>query len=99
MADGSNPPSIEDLQAQLIALQEKQTEQEGKINSLTDENKKLNDDLSKARELNTRLFLRLPNGENKSSEESTTEEDSFDKLLDEVFEKYVIKKETTSEKK
>ena len=99
MAEDKNPPSIEDLQAQLVALQEKQTEQEAKISSLTDENKKLNENLDKARELNTKLFLRLPTGENNPGNESVKEEDSFDKLLDEVFEKYVIKKKTDSEKK
>lgn len=96
MADGSNPPSIEDLQAQLVALQEKQSEQESKINSLTDENKKLNEDLSKAREINTKLFLRIPTDQNKLGNEGSEDkaEDSFDKLLDEVFEKYVEKKKT-----
>ena len=96
MADGSNPPSIEDLQAQLVALQEKQSEQENKINSLTDENKKLNEDLSKAREINTKLFLRIPTDQNIPGNNGSEEkaEDSFDKLLDEVFEKYVEKKKT-----
>lgn len=97
MADGSNPPSIEDLQAQLVALQEKQSEQENKINSLTDENKKLNDDLAKAREINTKLFLRIPTDQNNPGNNGSEDkaEDSFDKLLDEVFEKYVEKKKTS----
>lgn len=97
MADGSNPPSIEDLQAQLVALQEKQSEQENKINSLTDENKKLNDDLAKAREINTKLFLRIPTDQNIPGNNGSEDkaEDSFDKLLDEVFEKYVEKKKTS----
>ena len=92
MAEETKQPTIEDLQAQLLALQEKQTEQEAKIDNLTGENKKLSDDLDKARELNTKLFLRIPTDDNKSSQESEQESDSFDKLLDETLEKYVLAK-------
>ena len=92
MTEETKPPSIEDLQAQLLALQEKQTEQEAKIDNLTGENKKLSDDLDKARELNTKLFLRIPTGDNPTSQESEQESDSFDKLLDETLEKYVLAK-------
>ena len=93
MTEGSNTPTVEELQAQLLALQEKQTEQETKINSLSDENKKLTDDLTKAREINTKLFLRIPTDSNPEPKPGE-EEDSFDKLLDDVFEKYIVKKKT-----
>ena len=92
MAEGNQPPTVEDLQAQLLALQEKQTEQEAKINSLTDDNKKLSEDLSKARELNTKLFLRIPTDSNTGTQESVIVEDSFDKLLDETIESRILSK-------
>lgn len=91
MAEPSKP-TLEDLQAQLVALQDKQTLQETQINSLTEENKKLSEDLNKARELNTRLFLRIPNGETEKSQESEQQEDSFDKLLDETIESRILSK-------
>lgn len=97
MAEGNQPPTLEELQAQLLALQEKQTAQEATIDKLSSDNEKLSSDLAKARELNTRLFLKIPTDDNKEGEEPPVEEDSFDKLLDEVLDKYVIqkKKQTT----
>lgn len=92
MAEKTNPPTIEELQAQLVALQDKQTENDAKINALSDENKKLSDDLNKARELNTKLFLRIPNSEQSGTTETADEEDSFDKLLDETIEKRILSK-------
>ena len=92
MADKTNPPTIEELQAQLVALQDKQSENDAKINALSDENKKLSDDLNKARELNTKLFLRIPNSEQSGTTETADEEDSFDKLLDETIEKRILSK-------
>lgn len=92
MAEPSKAPTIEELQTQLLALQEKQTEQDTKIKSLSEENNKLTDDLNRARELNTKLFLRIPSGENNSGNEPAQEEDSFGKLLDETIDKYVLKK-------
>ena len=95
----SKQPTIEELQAQLVELQDKQKESDAKIEQLSSENSKLTDDLGKARELNTRLFLKIPQGNNinlGNEDESAPEEDSFDKLLDEVFEKYVEKKNQTS---
>ena len=96
MPEPTKQPSIEDLQAQLVTLQEKQTENDAKINALSEENKKLSDDLSKARELNTKLFLRVPNPEDNSSKETAEEEDSFDKLLDETIEKRILSKDKTN---
>lgn len=95
MTDGSQAPTIEELQTQLLALQEKQTEQDTKIKSLSEENNKLTNDLNRARELNTKLFLRIPTGENNPGSEPAQEEDSFGKLLDETIEKYVTKKSQT----
>ena len=92
MAEQTNPPTIEELQAQLVALQDKQTENDARINALSDENKKLSDDLNKARELNTKLFLRIPNSEQSGTTETADEEDSFDKLLDETIEKRILSK-------
>ncbi len=92
MAEGKQP-TIEELQASLVELQEKQKEQEVQIQALTSEKETLSADLEKARELNTKLFLKIPqNSEFGSPEPKPQEEDSFDKLLDEVFEKYVEKK-------
>ena len=92
-----NQPTMEDLQAELIALREQQSENESRITALSDENKKLSNNLNKARELNTKLFLRIPSGENSgSTDQNTQEEDSFDKLLDDVFDKYVTKKKETA---
>ena len=96
MPEPTKQPSIEDLQAQLVTLQEKQTENDAKINALSEENKKLSDDLSKARELNTKLFLRVPNPEDNPSKETAEEEDSFDKLLDETIEKRILSKDKTN---
>lgn len=90
--DEPTKPTLEDLQAQLVALQDKQIENDAKINALSDENKKLSDDLAKARELNTKLFLRIPSSEEGSQKETTVEEDSFDKLLDETIDKYILSK-------
>ena len=94
MAEGKQP-TIEELQATLVELQEKQKEQEVQIQALTSEKETLSADLSKARELNTKLFLKIPqsSGELGSPEPKPQEEDSFDKLLDEIFEKYVEKKD------
>ena len=92
MAEETKQPTIEDLQAQLVTLQEKQTENDAKINALSEENKKLSDDLTKARELNTKLFLRVPNPADNSGQETAEEEDSFDKLLDETIEKRILSK-------
>lgn len=92
-----NQPTLETLQAELIALKDKQNENESRITALSEENKKLSDDLNKARELNTKLFLRIPSGENSgNTDQNTQEEDSFDKLLDDVFDKYVTKKKETT---
>lgn len=92
MAEGKQP-TIEELQASLVELQEKQKEQEVQIQALTSEKETLSADLNKARELNTKLFLKIPqSGELGSPEPKPQEEDSFDKLLDEIFEKYVEKK-------
>ena len=97
MAEETKQPTIEDLQAQLVALQEKQIENDAKINALSEENKKLSDDLTKARELNTKLFLRVPNPTDNSGQEPPQEEDSFEKLLDETIEKRILsKKKQTS---
>ena len=93
MTDGSQAPTVEELQAQLIALQERQIEQETMISALSDENKKLNEDLGRAREINTKLFLRIPGSGMNSEDEKPQEEDSFDKLVDETIEKYVLKKQ------
>ena len=87
-----NQPTLEELQSQLLALQEKQEQQEQQIEALNSEKDKLSADLNKARELNTKLFLRVPMNSDNTQSEQPQEEDSFDKLLDEVFEKYVIKK-------
>ena len=92
--EGNQPPTLEDLQAQLVALQDKQTESDAKINALSEENKKLSADLDKARELNTKLFLRIPTSEQTTVTETSVEEDSFDKLLDETIEKRVLSKRT-----
>lgn len=96
MTEEPKQPSIEDLQAQLVTLQEKQTENDAKINALSEENKKLSDDLTKARELNTKLFLRVPNSLDNSGQETVEEEDSFDKLLDETIEKRILSKNKTN---
>ena len=96
MAEEPKQPTIEDLQAQLVTLQEKQTENDAKINALSEENKKLSDDLTKARELNTKLFLRVPNSLDNSGQEIDEEEDSFDKLLDETIEKRILSKNKTN---
>ena len=93
MAEQGKQPTIEELQAQLVELQEKQKENDVKIEALTSEKNKLSEDLNKARELNTKLFLKIPQGENSNTDNSTaTEDDSFDKLLDEAIDKYVLKK-------
>ena len=84
-------PSIEDLQAQLVTLQEKQAENDAKIATLSEDNKKLTDDLNKAREVNTKLLLRIPTDDNPGKQE-VVEEDSFDKLLDETIEKRITSK-------
>lgn len=93
MTEGNQALTVEELQAQLIALQEKQTQQEAQITALSDENKKLNEDLGRAREINTKLFLRIPGAGTNPEEEKPQEEDSFDKLVDETIEKYVLKKQ------
>lgn len=90
MAEPSKP-SIEDLQAQLVTLQEKQAENDAKIATLSEDNKKLTDDLNKAREVNTKLLLRIPTDDNPGKQE-IQEEDSFDKLLDETIEKRITSK-------
>ena len=90
MAEPSKP-SIEDLQAQLVTLQEKQAENDAKIATLSEDNKKLTDDLNKAREVNTKLLLRIPTDDNPGKQE-IKEEDSFDKLLDETIEKRITSK-------
>lgn len=92
MAEQTNQPTIEELQAQLVTLQDKQTENDARINALSDENKKLSEDLNKARELNTKLFLRIPGTEQPGTTETAEEEDSFDKLLDEIIEKRILSK-------
>lgn len=93
MAEEGKQPTIEELQAQLVELQEKQKENDVKIEALTSEKNKLSEDLNKARELNTKLFLKIPQGDNPNSDGSTdTEEDSFDKLLDETIEKRILSK-------
>ena len=92
MAEQTKQPTIEELQAQLVTLQEQQTENDAKINALSEENKKLSDDLTKARELNTKLFLHVPNPSDNSGQETAEEEDSFDKLLDETIEKRILSK-------
>lgn len=93
MAEQGKQPTIEELQAQLVELQEKQKENDVKIEALTSEKNKLSEDLNKARELNTKLFLKIPQGENSNTDNSSaTEDDSFDKLLDEAIDKYVLKK-------
>lgn len=96
MAEETKQPTIEDLQAQLVILQEKQIENDAKINALSEENKKLSDDLTKARELNTKLFLRVPNPTDNPGNEVVNEEDSFEKLLDETLEKRVLSKNKTN---
>lgn len=95
MAEPSKP-TLEDLQAQLVALQDKQIESDTKINSLMEENKKLSEDLDKARELNTKLFLRIPTDSNTGTQESEVVEDSFDKLLDETIESRILSKMKTN---
>ena len=95
MAEPSKP-TLEDLQAELVALKDKQTENDAKITALSEENKKLSDDLEKARELNTKLFLRLPNDAGGSQQEPPQEEDSFEKLVDETIEKRILSKQKTS---
>lgn len=96
MAEPSKP-TLEDLQAELVNLKDKQAENDAKITELSEENKKLSDDLEKARELNTKLFLRIPTDtSNPGREESKEEEDSFEKLLDETIEKRILSKNKTS---
>lgn len=93
MAEEPKQPTIEELQSQMLALQEKQAQQEEQINSLTGENKKLSDDLTKARELNTKLFMRIPvGGQDDSEKEPSETEDSFDNLVDETIQKYILDK-------
>lgn len=97
MAEQPKQPTIEELQSQMLALQEKQAQQEAQINSLTGENKKLSDDLTKARELNTKLFLKIPvGGQDDSEKESSEPEDSFDNLVDETIKKYIVDKNKTN---
>ena len=92
MAEPSKP-TLEDLQAELVNLKDKQTENDAKINALSEENKKLSEDLEKARELNTKLFLRIPTDNNQSQQEQIEEEDSFEKLVDE---KRILSKKKTN---
>lgn len=92
MAEGKQP-TIEELQEQLVALQEKQKEQEVQIQALNSEKETLSADLNKARELNTKLFLKIPQGGvDGSPQPEPKEEDSFDKLLDEIIEKRILSK-------
>lgn len=95
MAEPSKP-TLEDLQAELVNLKDKQTENDAKINALSEENKKLSEDLEKARELNTKLFLRIPTDNNQSQQEQIEEEDSFEKLVDETIEKRILSKKKTN---
>ena len=97
MAEEPKQPTIEELQSQMLALQEKQAQQEEQINTLTGENKKLSDDLTKARELNTKLFMRIPvGGQDDSEKEPSGTEDSFDNLVDETIQKYILDKNKTN---
>lgn len=97
MAEEPKQPTIEELQSQMLALQEKQAQQEAQISSLSGENKKLSEDLSKARELNTKLFMRIPVGQQEDSgNESSEQEDSFDNLVDETIKKYIVDKNKTN---
>ena len=100
MAEQPKQPTIEELQSQMLALQEKQAQQEAQISTLTGENKKLSDDLSKARELNTKLFMRIPvGGQDEPEKETPEEEDSFDNLVDETIKKYIVDKNKPVENK
>lgn len=100
MAEQPKQPTIEDLQSQMLALQEKFDTQAAELEKISGENKKLSEDLSKARELNTKLYLRIPvAGQDNQESEPENIEDSFDKLVEETLKERVLDKYRKPENK
>lgn len=82
--------TIEDLQAQLAELKDSAERDKARLAELETQNSKFQDDLTKSRELNSQLLLRVPvtNAEPEPEPEESLE-DIIGGLVDEVNNRYV----------
>lgn len=77
-------PTIEELQKQIAELKESAEAQKIQIETLTKENNENSNNLKQARELNTKLLLRVSVPDDNKKEET---EDTIDSLVDEIVTK------------
>ena len=77
-------PSIEELQKQIAELKESTEAQKIQIETLTKENNENSNNLKQARELNTKLLLRVSVPDDNKKEET---EDTIDSIVDEIVTK------------
>ena len=90
----SEQPTIEDMQKQIAELQDANAKQKEQIDALTQASAENEENLKKARELNTSLLLRVtspsPEGEEETQEEDTVEH-ICDDIVNSVNKKYMEK--------
>lgn len=77
-------PSIEELQKQIAELKESAEAQKIQIETLTKENNENSNNLKQARELNTKLLLRVSVPDDNKKEET---EDTIESIVDEIVTK------------
>ncbi len=85
-------PSIEELQKQIAELKESAEAQKTQIEKLTKENTENANNLKQARELNTKLLLRVPvpdNDGNKKEEHEDTIESIVEEIVSKTNENYM----------
>lgn len=78
-------PTLEDLQAQILELQNQTKELTEKLSTSNEMNDALKEQLAKARKINTEMFLKLPATETVDKVEEV--EDSFEKLVTDTIQK------------
>lgn len=77
-------PTIEELQKQIAELKEVSEAQKTQIENLTKENTENSNNLKQARELNTKLLLRVSVPDDNKKEET---EDTIESIVDEIVTK------------
>ena len=76
-------PTIEDMQKQIAELQDANAKQKEQIDALMQTSAENEENLKKARELNTSLLLRVTSA-NPELEEEAQEEDTVERICDDI---------------
>ena len=84
--DYMTEPSIEDMQKQIAELQDANAKQKEQIDVLLKSSEQNENDLKKARELNTALLLRVTSPNPENGEEQEEKEDTIESICDDVVE-------------